>query len=187
MEAKCLLCKSNSKLTVKHLTSEYQVKDDLLSQYYHLVMNLVAKLEEFKIEHVPRSDNVRADLLSKLASTKKKGRYRSLLQQVLTTSSIQTQTECFEVTTKESWMSPFITYLKKGKVPANQERGWVRKATRYTLIAGELYRRGFSKPLLRCITSDKAFYVMQKIHEGTYGYHSGPKTMAARILRAGYF
>ena len=86
-------------------------------------MNLVGKLKEFKIEHVPKSDNIRVGLLSKLASTKNKGRYRSLLQQVLTTPSIQTQTECFEVTTKESWMSPFITYLKKGEVPANQEKG----------------------------------------------------------------
>ena len=64
-------------------------------------------------------------------------------------------------------------------VPANEEKGWVRMAARYTLIAEELFRRGFSKPLLKCITSDKASYVMKEIHEGTYGYYSGPKTMAA--------
>jgi len=121
MEVKRLLCKADSKLTVGHLNGEYQVKDDLLSQYYHLAMNLIEKLEEFKIEHVPQSDNVKADLLSKLASTKKKGRYRSLLQQVLTIPSIQAHAECFEVTTQESWMSPFITYLETGKIPANQE------------------------------------------------------------------
>jgi len=33
-------------------------------------------------------------------------------------------------------------------------------AARYTLLAEELFRRGFSKPLLKCITSDKASYVM---------------------------
>jgi len=55
------------------------------------------------------------------------------------------------------------------------------------LIAGKLYRRGFSKPLLRGIMNDKASYVMKEIHEDTCGYHSGPKTMAARILRVGYF
>ena len=84
-------------------------------------------------------------------------------------------------------MSPFITYLETGETPTNQEKGWNRKAARYTLIARELYRRGFSHPLLRCITNNKASYVMKEIHEGTRGYHSGPKTMAARILRAGYF
>ncbi|XP_027932817.1 uncharacterized protein LOC114188434 [Vigna unguiculata] len=150
-------------------------------------MNLISKLEEFKIDHVPQRDNARADLLSKLASTKKKGCYRSLIQQVLTVPSIQTQVECFEITTQESWMSPFITYLGKGETPANQGKGWTKKAARYTLIARELYRRGFNHPLLRCITNDKASYVMKEIHEGTCGYHSGPKPMAARILRAGYF
>jgi len=150
-------------------------------------MNLISKLEEFKIDHVPRSDNTRADLLPKLASTKKKGRYRSLIQQVLTIPSIQAQAECFEITTQESWMRPFVTYLETAETPTNQEKGWTRKVARYTLIAGELYRRGFSHPLLRCITNNQASYVMKEIHKGTCGYHSGPKTMAARILRAGYF
>jgi len=61
------------------------------------------------------------------------------------------------------------------------------RATHYTLIEGELFRRGFSRPILRCIAKEKAEYVMQKIHEGIYGYYSSPKTMAARILRVGYY
>jgi len=84
-------------------------------------------------------------------------------------------------------MEPFIKYLEARVTPPNEERGWIRKAARYTLIGGELFRRGFSKPLLKCITREKADYVIQEIHQGICGYHSGPKTMAARILRAGYY
>jgi len=52
---------------------------------------------------------------------------------------------------------------------------------------GELFRRGFNTPLLKCITKEKVDYVMQEIHQGVCSYHSSPKTMVARILRAGYY
>jgi len=67
--AKKLLCKTDSRLTVGHLMGEYQVKDLMLAQYFHVVTSMVAQFKDFKIEHVPRADNARADLLSKLAST----------------------------------------------------------------------------------------------------------------------
>jgi len=182
-----LLCKKDSKLTVGHLNGEYQIKDPTLAQYYHMVMSLTEHFDTFQIQHVPRSDNTRADILSKLASTKKKGRYKSLLQHTLATPSIEQQNQCLNITTTGTWMEPFIKYLEEGVTPANEEKGWIRKAARYTLIGGKLFRRGFSKPLLKYITREKADYVIQEIHQGICDYHSRPKTMAARILRAGYY
>jgi len=138
--AKKLFCKTDSKLTVGHLNDDYQVKDTLLSQYYHTVTALIEHFEAFKIEHVPRSNNTRADLLSKLASTKKKGRYKSLLQHTLSIPSIEQTNQCLNITTAGTWMEPFVTYLKVGTTPANEDKGWARKAARYTLIDGELFR-----------------------------------------------
>jgi len=152
-----------------------------------MVVSLTEHFDTFQIQRVPRSDNTRADILSKLASTKKKGRYKSLLQHTLATPSIDQQNQCLNITTTNTWMEPFIKYLEAGVTPSNEEKGWVRKAARYTLIGGELFRRGFSKPLLKCISREKADYIIQEIHQGICGYHSRPKTMAARILRAGYY
>ncbi|XP_027903591.1 uncharacterized protein LOC114163480 [Vigna unguiculata] len=185
--AKKLLCKTDSKLTMGHLNGEYQVKDTMLSQYYHTVTALIEHFEAFKIEHVPRSNNTRAVILSKLASTKKRGRYKSLLQHTLSVPSIEQNNQCLSITTTGTWMEPFVKYLEEGTTPANEDKGWAQKAARYTLIEGELFRRGFSRPLLKFITREQAEYVMQEIHQGICGYHSGPKTMAARILRARYF
>ena len=84
-------------------------------------------------------------------------------------------------------MEPFIKHLEEGVTPANEEKGWAWKAARYTLIGGKLFRRGFNRPLLKCITREKAKYGMQEIHQGICGYHSSPKTMVARILRVGYY
>jgi len=76
---------------------------------------------------------------------------------------------------------------KMAQFQEKEEKGWTRRVAYYTLIEGELFRRRFSRPLLKCITKEKVSYIMQEIHEDMCGYHPGPKMMAARILRASYF
>jgi len=117
-----------------------------------VVTSLTEHFETFKIEHVSRSSNTKADILSILANTQKKGQYKSLLEHTLTTPPIEQHNQCLNITTAGTWMKPFIKQLEEGITPANEEKGWARKATRYTLIGGELFRRGFSRPLLKCIT-----------------------------------
>jgi len=123
---KRLTCKTNSKLTVGHLNDEFQIKDPILLQYYHLVHAVIqSAFEQVCVEHIPRTDNVRADILSKLASTKLKNRHRSLLQQTLSTPSIThtcqnlTHTPASNVTPSQShnWTTPYIQYLKTGNPP----------------------------------------------------------------------
>jgi len=94
---KSLTCKTDSKLTVGHLNDEFQIKDPTLLQYYHLVRAVIqSAFDQVRIEHIPRTDNIRADILSKLASTKLKSHHRSLLQQTLSAPFI-TNT-CYNLT-----------------------------------------------------------------------------------------
>ena len=79
-----LICKTDSKLIVRHLNDGFKIKDTILLQYYHLVRNVIQfGFDHVHIQHIPRGENVRADFLSKLASTKLKGKHKSLLQQTL--------------------------------------------------------------------------------------------------------
>jgi len=119
---KTLTCKTDSKLTVGHLNDKFQIKDPILLQYYHLVRTVIqSAFGQVRIEHIPRIDNIRADILSKLANTKLKGRHRSMLQQTLSTPSITntchnlTQTLIFNISklanphktqTKLGWLKP---------------------------------------------------------------------------------
>jgi len=50
-----------------------------------------------------------------------------------------------------------------------------------------LYKRGFSTPLLTCLDSNQAEYVMNKLHNGVCGMHCGQRTLAARVVKAGYY
>jgi len=51
----------------------------------------------------------------------------------------------------------------------------------------DLYRRGYSTPLLKYITKDQAEYDLKKIHEGVCDNHSGARTMAAKVLKADFY
>jgi len=55
------------------------------------------------------------------------------------------------------------------------------------MIGDDLYKREYGQPLLKCVTVEQAQYIIKELHEGICGYHSGARTMATRVLRAGYF
>ena len=73
-------------------------------------------------------------------------------------------------------MEPIISYIRNGQLPSDSSE--VKKvrvqAARFTVLNGELYKRGFSMPYLKCLTPDEAMYVLQEIHEGICGNHSKP-------------
>ena len=79
------------------------------------------------------------------------------------------------VTSADTWMTPIIRNLKDGYLLEDKKQARLLrlKATRYILYDGQLYRRGFSTPLLKCVDLTEGNYMLQEIHEGVYGNHSG--------------
>jgi len=61
------------------------------------------------------------------------------------------------------------------------------KSSRFILVGSELYRRGYTRPLLKCNTNEEARYVLKELHQGICGLHTGARSTLARILRAGYY
>jgi len=55
-----------------------------------------------------------------------------------------------------------------------------------TVINNQLYKRGFSSPLLKCLTKEEGDYVLAELHEGIYGNHVRGRSLAKRALRAEY-
>ena len=71
MDAKSLLAKSDSLLVTGQVTEEYQAKDPQMAAYLEYVKILKGTFAVFKLVHVTREQNARADLLAKLASSGK--------------------------------------------------------------------------------------------------------------------
>lgn len=55
------------------------------------------------------------------------------------------------------------------------------------VLNGELYKRGFSQPHLRCAEKDEAKYILEEVYEGTRRDHIGSRSLIGIIIRAGYF
>ena len=72
----------------------------------------------------------------------------------LAESSIHPQQGVMELTQEPSWMEPIVAYLKTGERPEDKTEGQILrlKAAHYVLYNNKLYKRGYSMPLLKCVT-----------------------------------
>jgi len=86
-------------------------------------------------------------------------------------------------------MTPIIEYLTKKVLPVDEKEAKRvrRQASFYVLNNEELFRLGFSTPLLKCLDNDQIKYVLAELHKGICGMHSEARCMATRVLRAGYY
>ncbi|MCH92566.1 gag-pol polyprotein, partial [Trifolium medium] len=151
MEVKDLKAKSDSQLVTNQVSGEFQEKDPQLVKYLEGVQSLAKFFNSFELIYVPREQNARAGLLSKLASTKKPGSHRTFIQETISTPSIDVA-QSMMVVEEEDWRSPIIQYLQKDDLPKEREEAFkIRKmAAWYSMVGGKLYKRGFSTPMLLC-------------------------------------
>ncbi len=62
-----LVCFLDSELIVRQLKGEYRIKMDALKEYVSEILELVREFSSVEFNHIPRSDNFRADDLVKKA------------------------------------------------------------------------------------------------------------------------
>ncbi|KAM6543399.1 hypothetical protein CsatB_007846 [Cannabis sativa] len=82
-------------------------------------------------------------------------------------------------------MTPIATYLNTEEVPdnRNEARKMRRKAAWYIIVEGIMYKRGFSMPLLRCVTQEEAARLLSEVHDGFCGNHAAGQSLSEKILR----
>ncbi|XP_025661266.1 uncharacterized protein [Arachis hypogaea] len=176
---------SDSQVVTAQVNGSYQARDSLLQKYLERVKELGKQFEEVTVQHVPRKRNTRADLLSKLASTKPGTGNRSLIQGITKEPAVALHL----TKTSPSWMDPITDFLKNGKLPRDgkEAKALRREAAKYTVIQDQLFKKGLSQPLLKCLHPDQTDYVLREVHEGCYGHHIGGKALARKLIRAGYY
>ncbi|XP_025664415.1 uncharacterized protein [Arachis hypogaea] len=178
---------SDSQVVISQVNGSYQARDALLQKYLKKVKELCKGFKEVTIQHVPRERNTQADLLFKLASTKPGTGNRSLIQGLATEPAIVMCAT--QAPNPPSWLDPISRYLEHAETPPNQKEAEFikREAPKYMIIQGQLYKRGLHQPLLKCLRSDQTDYVLREVHEGCCGHHIGGRSLARKIIRAGYY
>jgi hypothetical protein len=89
----------------------------------------------------------------------------------------------------DAWISEIRDYLKENILPKDHvstERT-VRLAKRYTMVEGDLYRRGANDILMRCITQEEGRELLAEIHGGECGSHSSSRTLVGKAFRHGFY
>ncbi|XP_019232993.1 PREDICTED: uncharacterized protein K02A2.6-like [Nicotiana attenuata] len=61
------------------------------------------------------------------------------------------------------------------------------QAARYSLVNGNLYKRTFGSPLAKCLGPNQTRRVLEEVHEGHYGAHTGNCALVRCLIRAGYY
>ncbi|XP_071727984.1 uncharacterized protein [Rutidosis leptorrhynchoides] len=179
----------DSQLVANHVTGTFKARSLTIQQYLAKSKELIKQFKGFEIEHVRRSQNKKADALSKLASITFAHLAKEVVVETLERRSIEAE-EVNDLYPDEdnTWMEPIKDYLAYGLLP--EDKGEARKirikAPSYKLQDGKLYRKSFLTPWLRCVGPSQATIIIQEMHEGVYGFHAGPRSIVAKIMRLGY-
>ncbi|RDY06528.1 hypothetical protein CR513_09461, partial [Mucuna pruriens] len=179
---------SNNQAEYEALLAEMRLAKELEAKTLTAKSDSKLVTGQFSLYHVPKEQNEKDDLLSKLTTTYKRGVQRSIIHENISQPTIEEPTVC-SIEGRRKWMSPLMEYLKDKQLSMDtiEARKVARDIARYITIGRELYRRDFSFPLLRCIEGKEARYVVKKVHEGVCGTHIGGRALAIKIARASYY
>ncbi|XP_071738247.1 uncharacterized protein [Rutidosis leptorrhynchoides] len=88
-----------------------------------------------------------------------------------------------------NWMDPIMHYLRNNGLPEDKkEARLVRETSPMYVIENDiLYRKSYLGPLMRCVGPAEAATIVEEVHSASCALHSGYKTIAAKIMRMGYF
>uniref|UniRef100_A0A2N9E2N4 RNase H type-1 domain-containing protein n=1 Tax=Fagus sylvatica TaxID=28930 RepID=A0A2N9E2N4_FAGSY len=180
-----LTVKSDSQLIVGQVKGEYEAKEDRMKRYLTVVKNLLTQFKKVELLQIPREENEAADRLARLASS---GVEIDGFVEIQGRPSTEEET-INPISFTTTWMLPIIRYLKEGTLPADRAEAhkFRIRASRFQLLGGILYKMGFSKPHLRCLSPEEANYVIREVHEGVCGNHSEARSLAHKLTRAGYY
>ncbi|XP_057534393.1 uncharacterized protein LOC130812803 [Amaranthus tricolor] len=145
------------------INGEFEAKNDSMKMYLQQVREFVKKFDKFTLVHIPRSQNAQADSLEKLVSSTETSAARDIICEVLPNPSIN-----FMVTTidrSETWMEPYIRHLQNQTLPQDESQAKVlqTKAKWFELHKGTLYKKSYTHPLLKCVSSEEENYILCEI------------------------
>lgn len=114
--ARNLLIQNYSKLVIGQIRGEYEAKEERMQKYLRLTKHLTQELEEVEFVQIPRSQNMAADEVSKIALSKEGGANADLMMEIQKYPSIE-EIPTFVIQSTNSWMTPIISFLQDGHLP----------------------------------------------------------------------
>jgi hypothetical protein len=89
----------------------------------------------------------------------------------------------------DDWRRPIIKFIKNEEEPddKNSAERIARQSAHYTLIGEELYRRGASGILMKCVLPSIEKQLLEEVHAGQCGIHAASRTLVGKVFRSGFY
>ena len=183
---------SDSRLIVGQVKGEFKAKDERIQGYLSQVKCLQSEFDSFDLLHIPRNGNAHADSLTMLATSSAQNLPRVILVEDLhkPTEARRETAQIHQTRVGPSWMDSITQFLREDTLPEEMiESDKVRrKATRFWLSENQkLYRRSFSGLYLLCIHPEMTESLLEELHEGICGSHTGGRSLAHSVITQGYW
>ena len=180
------------KLVMGQVRGDLEARDSRMQEYLGQVRSIQEKFEVFDLSHVSRSGNTHADSLATLTTSLAQDLPRVVLVENLYTQTLTHQgaPRIHQITLGPSWMDFISLFLEKDVLPEEKsEADKVRRKTpRFWLFEDrKLYKRSFSGPYLLCVHPEASKSLLEELHEGVCGSHTGGRSLSHRALPQGYW
>ena len=114
-----------------------------------------------------------------------------LVEDLCQTSSIGRDTaRIHQIRRNPSWMDPIMNFLKDDTLPEGKleaEKIWRNTPRFWSSKEHELYQCSYSGLYLLCIHPEESESLLEELHEGFCGSHTGGRSLTHRALTQGYW
>jgi ribonuclease HI len=193
---KRLLVYGNSAVVINQVNKSWDRNKENMDAYCLEVRKLENKFYGLEFHHIVRDNNVAADILSKLGSTRAQVPAGVFVHELHAPSIPEpappTTVPAHPPAGQEvmmidvHWRQPFIDYLSEQKVPSdkNSAEQLVRRAKSYVLVGDKLYKQGASSGvLMKCVPHQEGEDILEEIHKGVCGNHASSRTLVSKAFR----
>jgi hypothetical protein len=164
------------------------------------VRKLENKFYGLEFHHIVRDNNVAADVLSKLGSTRAQvpaGVFVHELHAPSISEPASTTTDLAPSPAGQGvmmidvdWRQPFINYICEQKVPTDKNLAAqiICRANSYVLVRDKLYRWGAtSGVLMKCVPREEGKDILEEIQKGVCGNHASSRTLVSKAFRRAFY
>ena len=160
-----------------------------MAKYVSLVKQYLGSFSAWKLKHITKDCNEKADALAVVAASLPITETVFLPIYYQPTSSIITNRVSQVDEVSASWIDPIVQYINTGKLPddRNKPHKIQIQSTRFSLVNEQLFKRSLDKSYLKCLTTEQGQYELAKLHEGICGNHPSGRTLAHKAHTQGYY
>jgi hypothetical protein len=182
-------------VVINQVNKSWDRNKENMDAYCLEVRKLENKFYGLEFHHIVRDNNVAADVLSKLGSTRAQVPAGVFVHEVHAPSIPEpappTTLPAHPLAGQEvmlidvDWRQPFIDYLSEQKIPSdtNLSEQLIRRAKSYVLVKDKLYRRGASSGvLMKCVPRQEGKDILEEIHNGVCGNHASSHTLVNKAF-----